>query len=139
MNNVNRVIVVGNLTRDPELRYTTTGVAVCDLSIAVNRSWKGKDGKPQEQVSFFDITIFKRTAEVCAEHLKKGRPVLVDGSLVQERWENEKQEKRSRVKIVASAVHFLGPRPDSGEGKKPEPAAAAAPAGAGPVDEDVPF
>jgi single-strand DNA-binding protein len=135
MNNLNRVILHGNLTRDPELRYTPAATAVCDLSIAVNRSWKDKkDGSIKEEVSFFDVTCFKGTALVCAEHLKKGRPVLVDGTLKQERWKDQNEQNRSRVVVIASSVHFLGPKPAAGPGEKAE-----VPAGATEDSQEPPF
>ena len=134
MNNLNRVILQGNLTRDPDLKYTPSGVAVCEFSIAVNRSWTKKDSKERtEEVSYFDIVVFKRTAEVCGEHLKKGRAVLIEGQLKQERWrDEEKQINRSRVGIIASSVHFLGPKPGTGE-------KVEAPAGATEEAPEPPF
>lgn len=147
MNNVNRVIVGGNLTRDPELRYTPNAVAVCEFAIAVNRSWKDrKSGEAKEEVSYFDVTVFNKSAEICGEHLKKGRPVLLDGVLKQERWEAPDGSKRSRVRVIATSVHFLGAKPGTGEkGPQPEASApaAAAPATPEPVgtteDQEPPF
>lgn len=108
MNNLNVVLVEGNLTRDPELKYLTSGTAVANFSIAVNRSWK-KDGEWVNEASFFDVVAWGKLGEVVAEYLKKGRGVRVVGSLKQDRWEQD-GAKRSRVKIQAERVEFLPAR-----------------------------
>ena len=107
MASFNNVILVGNLTRDPEIRFTTSGVAVASFGLAVNNRYK-KDGNVVDEVSFFDIEAWQKTAELCAEYLKKGRSVLIQGRLKQDRWEDDHGAKRSKVKIVAVAVQFLG-------------------------------
>lgn len=109
MANMSKVILCGNLTRDPELRYTTGGTAVTTLSVAVNRRVKRGDNW-EEEASFFDVAVFGRTAENCAEYLSKGRPVLIDGELVQRRWETQDGQKRSKVEVTANNVQFLGSR-----------------------------
>jgi len=114
MANLAKVILVGNLTRDPELRYTTGGTAVANLSVAVNRRVKRQDDWVEE-ASYFDVVVFGRRAETCSEYLAKGRPVLVEGELVQRRWETQDGQKRSKVEISAFNVQFLGGRRD-GEG-----------------------
>jgi single-strand DNA-binding protein len=136
MNNLNSVILHGNLTRDPELRFTQQAVEICDFSIAVNQSWKDKKtGEAREEVSYIDIVAFKGTATVCAEHLKKGRPVLVKGRLKQERWQDQNQQNRSKVVVHAESVHFLGPKPNGpGEKAKDQP-----PAGASDPEPEPPF
>ena len=108
MANYNKVILMGNLTRDPELRYTPNGTAVATLGLAVNRKYKVNE-EWKEETDFFDIVVFGKQAENCSEYLKKGRPVLVDGRLQQRRWENDEGQKRSKVEVVASIVQFLGP------------------------------
>ena len=114
MANYNKVILMGNLTRDPELRYTPNGTAVATLSLAINRRYKAND-EWKEETDFFDIVVFGKQAENCGEYLKKGRPVLVDGRLSQRRWETEDGQKRSKVEVVAFSVQFLGaPRESSG-------------------------
>ncbi|MDP8255765.1 MAG: single-stranded DNA-binding protein [Candidatus Alcyoniella australis] len=133
---INRVFVSGNLTRDPELRYTPSGTAVCKMAIAANRSYRqGEDLK--EETSFFDIVAWGRTGETSAEYLSKGRPILVEGRLQQSRWQNPDGQNRSKVEIVADRVHFLGgPRDQEAQGggggggrqAHPEP----------PVDEPLP-
>jgi len=106
---------MGNLTRDPELRYTGGGTAVCSLSLAVNRRVK-KGDRWEEEASFFDIVVFGKIAENSAEYLAKGRPVLVEGELVQRRWDDQEGRKRSKVEVVANTVQFLGGRGDSAGG-----------------------
>ena len=123
----NSVVLVGNLTKDVEIRFTAGGTAVGSFSLAVNERVKnGEEWK--DYANFFDVTIFGKTAEACAEHLAKGRPVLVAGRLRHERWEKDGQ-KHSRVKVLAEKVQFLGSKPE-GAAK-----AEAAP----PVDDDIPF
>lgn len=107
MANYNKVILMGNLTRDPELRYTPNGTAVATLSLAINRRYKANE-EWREETDFFDIVVFGKQAENCGEYLKKGRPVLVDGRLSQRRWETDDGQKRSKVEVVAFSVQFLG-------------------------------
>lgn len=114
---VNNVVLLGNLTRDPELKYTQGGAAVCDLSIALNYT-RGKGDEKKEEVSYIDVTVFGKTAENAAEYLKKGRAVVVEGRLQQDRWEHEGQ-KRSKVKVVGERLTFVG-----GGGAKESPAPA---------------
>ena len=103
------VALLGHLTRDPELRYTPQGAAVCDLSVAVNHKFTKKDGEKAESVAFVDVTVWNRQAETSAEFLKKGRLVLVSGRLSQDRWEDPKTgQKRSKLQVVAASVQFLG-------------------------------
>ena len=108
MASVNKVLLIGNLTRDPELRYTPGGAAVGDFSIALNRSYTNKQTNQKvEEVSYIEVTAWGKTAELCAEYLKKGRQVHIEGRLQQERWEKDGQ-KRSKVKVIAERVTFLG-------------------------------
>ena len=100
MASFNKVILMGNLTRDPEKRYTESGACVVNMGIAVNRRVK-KGGDWTEEASFFDVVVFGKSAENCAQYLTKGRPVLVDGELNQSRWETQDGQKRSKVEIVA--------------------------------------
>ena len=139
MANMAKVILVGNLTRNPELRYTTGGTAVVNLGVAVNRRFK-RGEEWTEEVSFIDVVIFGRRAETCAEYLTKGRPVLVEGELVQRRWETPEGGKRSKVEVMARDVQFLGGRPKEGE----EPSSGKPKSGEGieppPMDDDdIPF
>lgn len=109
MPSFNSVVLVGHLARDPELRYTGQGKAVCDFAIGVNRTYTKQSGEKVEDVAFVDITVWDRMGEACAEYLKKGRPVLVSGHLIQDRWQDEATgQKRSKLKVVAERVQFLG-------------------------------
>jgi single-strand DNA-binding protein len=127
MANFNKVILVGNLTKDPELKHLASGVACCEFSMAYNESYT-KDGQKVEKVHFFDIVAWKQTGELVAKFLRKGSGCLIEGSLTQDRWEDATtQQKRSRIKINAQRVQFLG-KP-SGQGE--QGAAEEAPAEAG--------
>ncbi len=138
---VNKAMLLGNLTRDPELRYTPQGAAVCEFALALNRSYTNKQtGQRVDEVSFIEIVAWGRTAELCAEYLKKGRQVFVEGRLQQDRWESQDGKKMSRVRVTAESVTFVGSRPAGGEAKggaAPAPEAAP-PEEAGPP-EDIPF
>lgn len=125
----NRVILAGNLVRDPEIRYLPSGTPVASFAIAVNYRYR-QNTEVKEEVSYFDIVVFGKAGENCAEYLSKGRPVLVEGRLRQRRWEAE-GGKRSKVEVVADNVQFLGAPKGSGE-----PAAAKAPEA---PDDDIPF
>ena len=105
MNNLNSVLIEGNLVRDPELSYTPKGTAVCKFAVGCNRQWK-QDDEVQKEVSFFDISTWTRLAEVCGEYLKKGRGVRVVGRLKQDRWTDPDGKPHSRVEIVAEHVEF---------------------------------
>lgn len=144
MASLNKVLLIGNLTRDPELRYTPQGAAVCEFAIAMNRTFNSKTGEKKEEVTFIDIVAWARTAEICAEYLKKGRPVFVEGRLQQDRWEQPDGQKRSRIRVTAERVQFLGGPAGGGGGARgaaPE-AAEAPPEAAGdlpPGEDQVPF
>ncbi len=103
---INQVILMGNLTRDPELRTTSGGQSVCSFSMAINRSWQDQSGQQQEAVDFFDVTAWGKLGELIAQYLSKGRRCLVQGRLSQSTWEKEGQ-KHSKVEVVASDVTFL--------------------------------
>ena len=120
MNSVNHVMLLGNLTRDPELRYTPSGNAVCQMGVALNRRWKDQAGALQEETTFVDVTVWGRQAETVASYLAKGRAVAVEGRLQLDAWQTESGERRSRLKVVAQRVTFL-----SWANGAPAPAAAA--------------
>ncbi|MCA9301218.1 single-stranded DNA-binding protein [Candidatus Nomurabacteria bacterium] len=103
----NKVILMGNLTRDPETRQTPNGQSVTNFALAVNRTWKGQDGSTQEQVSFIDCVAWGKTGEVIAQYIQKGRPILVSGRLDQRSWEQDGQ-KRSKVEVVVEDFNFVG-------------------------------
>src|SRR6266436_8799873 len=132
MANLNRVLLIGNLTRDPETRYTPKGTAVTDIGLAVNRAWKDDSGEKKEEVTFVDVTAFGRTAEVIQEYLKKGRPVFIEGRLQLDSWDDKQTgQKRSRLRVIAENLQMLGSRADSESGSSPadtqKPGAPASP------------
>lgn len=156
MANFNKVILAGNLTRDPELRYTPQGTAVARFTLAINRTWKSESGESKEEVSFIDVDAWSRQAEVIAQYVKKGRPLLVEGRLKQDTWEDKNtHQKQSKLKVVLESFQFLGDgqRNDAGASSAPRPArptvtapAPGEPAAAGsepdagaPSEDDVPF
>jgi single-strand DNA-binding protein len=115
MANVNKVFLIGNLTRDPELRYTPSQVAVTDLGLAINRYYTTKDGERREEVLFIDVTVWNRQAENCCQYLKKGQPVHVEGYLRMDSWDDRNTgEKRTKIKVEAENVQFLGSRREGG-------------------------
>ena len=109
---LNKVMLIGNLTRDPELRYIPSGQAVTTFTVAVNRTYNSQSGEKKEEVSFIRIVAWARLAEVCNEYLKKGSPVFVEGRLQSRNWEAQDGTKRSTVEVIAQSVQFLsrGPR-----------------------------
>src|SRR5574342_243182 len=115
MTSFNKVILMGNLTRDPEVRYTPNGIAVASFAIAVNRKYKQGD-ETKEEVSYIDIVVFGKQAESCGQYISKGDSVLIDGRLQQRRWETEDGQKRSKVEVVAQSVNFMPKRSPSGLG-----------------------
>jgi single-strand DNA-binding protein len=123
LNNLNSVLIEGNLVRDPELKYTPKGAAVCSFALASNRYFK-QDEETQKEVSYFDITTWSRLAEVCGEYLKKGRGVRVVGRLKQDRWTSPEGQARSKVEIVAEHVEFKPQMKKDGDGKDGEEKAA---------------
>lgn len=156
MASFNKVILMGNLTRDPQVRYTGSGTAVTDVGLAVNRTWFDKQANERrEEVTFVDVTLWGRTAEVAGEYLAKGRPVLIEGRLQLDQWDDkETGQKRSKLHVVGENMTMLptggaggggGPRPDGGAPASSSPPASAqgqnfepASGGAAP-DDEVPF
>ncbi|HEY5444621.1 MAG TPA: single-stranded DNA-binding protein [Pyrinomonadaceae bacterium] len=131
MATLNEVRLIGNLTKDPESRAAGSHTIV-GFSIAVNRKSKGSDGQAKEEVSFFDCEAWNKTGELVMQYCKKGRQVLVCGRLQQDRWESQEGQKRSKVKVVADNIQFLGAKPESDGG-------AGESASAGIGDPDAPF
>jgi len=144
---INRVVLVGNLTRDPELRHTPSGMAVCSLRIAVNTRRKDQSGQWVEKPNYFDITVWGQQGENCAQYLSKGRPVGVDGRLEWREWDAQDGTKRQAVEVIADSVQFLGGREGGGGefgggGNQYVPAGASAPRddfGPAATDDDIPF
>ena len=154
--NLNRVVITGNLTRDPELRSLSSGTSVCSLRIASNSRRKDNStGEWVDKPNYFDVTVWGAQGENCARFLSKGRPVAIDGRLDWREWDTPEGQKRQAVQIVAESVQFLGGRDDAGNGngftprsdvpvddqdfKVSQAAPAGAPAGAGAGDDDIPF
>ena len=108
MANLNKVFLIGNLTRDPELRYIPSGAAVADIGIAVNRSFTKKDGEKSEETLFVKVVVWGKQAESSAKYLSKGRPVFIEGRLQSRSWEDKDGQKRSAMEVVAERVQFLG-------------------------------
>ncbi|MFL5831414.1 MAG: single-stranded DNA-binding protein [Solirubrobacteraceae bacterium] len=151
--NINRVVLTGNLTRDPEHRTTPGGLGICKLGLAVNgRRKDGQTGQWEEKANFFRVTVFGKQADNCAQYLKKGRAVAIDGRLEWSQWEAEGQ-KRESIDIIAETVQFLGGREDAGNGNGfssgVRPAESdvpidtgdfeSTPVAAGAADDDIPF
>jgi single-strand DNA-binding protein len=157
MASFNKVILLGNLTRDPEIRYTPKGSAVCDLGIAVNRQYTLENGERREEVTYVDVVLWARLAEIAAEYLKKGRPVFIEGRLQLDTWDDKQSgQKRSKLRVIGENMQMLGsPRGAGGGGggggeadedrparatTPPPKATASAPAAPAEPDEDeIPF
>ena len=143
MASINRVVLVGNLTRDPELRQTPNGKSVCTLGLAVNERYKNEAGEWVERPNFFDIVVWGAQAENCERYLSKGRAIAVDGRLSYRAWEAQDGSKRQAVEIIADTVQFLGSRGDAEGGERQFVPSGAADAGAdfpsSPADDDIPF
>lgn len=136
----NKVIIMGNLTRDIEVRYTPGGTAVADAGMAVNEKRKNKDGDLIEETVFVDVTLWGRNAEVAAEYLEKGSPVLIEGRLKLDQWETEEGDKRQKLKVTCDRMQMVGGKKDGNA--KSTTAKAQAPAGEGGgdgPDDDIPF
>jgi single-strand DNA-binding protein len=141
MASVNKVILIGNLGRDPELRYTQSGQAVANFSVATTEKFSGRDGSPQERTEWHRIVVWGKQGENCAQYLSKGRSVYVEGSLRTQEWEDREGNKRRTTEVVAQRVQFLGSRREGGgpspDSRPPEsePQGQSGP----PPEDDVPF
>jgi single-strand DNA-binding protein len=143
MASFNKVILAGNLTRDPELRYTPKGTAIARLGIACNRKWKTETGEMKEEVTFVDVDAFGKTAETIGQYLKKGRPILIEGRLRYDTWEDKQSgQKKSKLGVVLENFQFLDSGGGRGEGAseapRPRPAATSAPVTPEPAEGDAP-
>jgi single-strand DNA-binding protein len=156
MASINKVILIGNLGRDPELRYTQGGSAVTNFTLATNEKWKDKDGNNQERTEWHRIVVWGRSAENCAQYLQKGSSVFIEGRLQTREWEDKEGNKRQTTEINAASVQFLSGRGNSGDAGNPSagnPSAgnpsAGGPSGGGPggggnpgpgpAGDDIPF
>jgi single-strand DNA-binding protein len=123
MANLNRVLLIGNLTRDPEVRYTPKGTAVTDIGMAINRVFTSEDGERREEVTYVDVVLWARLAEIAGQYLKKGRPVFIEGRLQLDTWDDKQTgQKRSRMRVVAENLQLLGSRESEGGPTGPAPA-----------------
>jgi single-strand DNA-binding protein len=147
MASFNKVILVGNLTRDPELRYTPKGTAIAKIGVAVNRVWTNEAGEKKEEVTFVDVDVFGRTAENVGQYMRKGRPILIEGRLRLDQWDDKQTgQKKSRLGVVAETVQFLGSPGGGGEAgaapaarpARPAPAPTAPANPPAPAEGDVP-
>jgi single-strand DNA-binding protein len=142
MANFNKVIIAGNLTRDPELRYTPKGTAIARIGMALNRTWKSETGETKEEVTFVDVDAFGRQAEVIAQYVKKGRPLLVEGRLKLDTWEDKNtHQKQSKLRVVLEGFSFLDSRgadAPGAEAPRERPAAGAPAAAAATPDKEAP-
>ena len=138
MANFNKVFLMGNLTRDPELRYTQSGMAVTDFGLAINRSYTGKDGVKKDSTVFVDIVVWGRRAEVACEFLSKGRPIFVEGRLQYDTWEKDGQ-KRSKVSVVAENFQFIGGPAGKKKGQEGQQPGSDIGTEMNIEDEDIPF
>jgi single-strand DNA-binding protein len=143
MASFNKVILAGNLTRDPELRYTPKGTAVARLGIACNRKWKSETGELKEEVTFVDVDAFGKQAETIGQYLKKGRPILIEGRLRLDQWEDKQSgQKKSKLGVVLESFQFLDSGGSRGEGAseapRSRPASGSTPSAPQPADGDVP-
>ena len=141
--NLNRVLLAGNLTRDPEVRFLANEKAVASFTIASNRRWKDGNGQQKEETTFVDIEAWGRTAELVGQYLIKGRGCFIDGRLKLDSWDDkETGQKRSKLRVVADSVQFTGSkgeRSEPGESAEEPPAAPRRPAAGGAVDDEPPF
>ena len=149
MASFNKVILLGNLTRDPEVRYTPKGSAVCDLGIAINRSYTLDSGEKREEVTYVDVVLWARLAEIAGEYLKKGRPIFIEGRLQLDTWDDKQSgQKRSKLRVIGETMQLLGGRPPGAggggsEGGEPRSSKTTPPppkaGAAAPDDDEIPF
>ncbi len=150
MASFNKVILMGNLTRDPEMRVTSGGLSICKIGLAVSRTYNTRDGERKEETTFVDIDAFSKQAEVIAKYLRKGSPLMVEGRLKLDQWETNEGQKRSKLGVILESFQFMGgPRDENGSGgyeQSSPPARESAnnepkstPAEDTSLDEEVPF
>ena len=147
MASLNKIMLIGNVTRDPDLKYTPKGTAIAQIGLAVNRTWSNEAGQKQEETTFVDIELFGRNAEIAGEYLKKGRPAYIEGRLKLDSWDDKQTgQKRSKLKVIGESLLLLGSREGAGAPGAQEDAptrAAARPRPPAPAsdlaDDDIPF
>jgi single-strand DNA-binding protein len=153
MANFNKVLLMGNLTRDPEVRYTPKGTAIANIGLAVNRVWSTESGEKKEEVTFVDVEVWGRQAETIGQYMAKGRPIFIEGRLKLDSWDDkETGQKRNKMKVVCESFQFLGAPKGGGGGEfseqppaakparsRPAPAPAEGDAPAAESDDNIPF
>jgi single-strand DNA-binding protein len=150
MASLNKVMLIGNVTRDPEVKFTPKGSAVADLGLAVNRTYTNQTGEKTEEVTYIDVELWGRLAEIAGEYAKKGRSIFIEGRLRLDSWEDKQSgQKRNRLKVVGEVLQLLGSRPGGGPsgadyegeapGSKPARPGPARSAVGEPADDDIPF
>ena len=152
MASLNKVMLIGNVTRDPELKYTPKGSAVADLGLAINRNYTNQSGEKVEEVTYVDVELWGRLAEIAGEYAKKGRSIFIEGRLRIDSWEDKQSgQKRNRLKVVGEGLQLLGSRPGGQSGgvaadlegeapaARPSRPASARPSQPEPADDDIPF
>lgn len=143
MASVNKAIIIGNLGKDPEVRYSASGVAVCNVSVATTRAWKTKEGEKQEETEWHRVVFYDKLAEIAGEYLKKGRPVYVEGRLKTRKWQDKDGVDKYTTEIVCDHMQMLGARDDAPAEKKVEKAqpkhAQKHGGGFDSMDDDIPF
>ncbi len=150
MASYNRIVLVGNLTRDPQLSFTPSNTAICKFGLAMNHKWRDREGNTREEVCFVDCTVFAKSAEVFNQYMSKGRSVLVEGRLSLNQWTTPEGDKRSKHEVVVDNFTFLGGGRGDSEVSSPARSASAATSGAAgaerpqggpptPTDDDIPF
>lgn len=142
MPNLNKVQLMGNLTRDPELRQTKAGTSVCEIGLAINRKWTNDAGEAQEETTFVDVTIWGKRGETIAKYCRKGQPLYLEGRLHLDTWEDkETGQARSKLKVIGESFQFLGSAKRKKEGETGREGEGETPEQAGPLegDDDIPF
>jgi single-strand DNA-binding protein len=147
MPSLNKVMIIGNLTRDPEIKYTPKGTAIADIGLAVNRNYTTESGEKREEVTFIDVTLWGRTAEIVGEYCKKGVPLFVEGRLQLDSWDDKQTgQKRSKLKVIGDNIQLLGIRPggakesegpDDDEARRERQKKSPPPSRKPPVDPDL--
>jgi single-strand DNA-binding protein len=136
--NLNRVLIAGNLTRDPQTKLLSGDRAVANFGLAINRKFKGSDGEQKEEATFVEVEAWGRTAELAGQYLAKGRPCFIEGRLKLDQFEDKEGKKQSRLKVVAESIQFIGGKRDGDQAQAQEQRAQAAPISE-PAPEDTPF
>jgi single-strand DNA-binding protein len=139
MASVNKVILIGNLGRDPEVRYTPSGTAVANFSIATTETWTNRDGEKQSHTEWHRIVAWRRLGEICGEYLSKGKQVYIEGRIRTKEWEDQEGNKRKTTEIEALNMQMLGPRVPGEPFSDERPGAESEKATSGPTEDDIPF